>query len=73
MSAKQEKIEDEGRVTGSLPDANFEVELDTGEEVLAHISGKMRRFRIRVVVGDRVLVERSPYDMSRGRIVRRFN
>lgn len=73
MTAKEKKIEDDGRVVETLPDAVFKVELDSGEEVLAHISGKMRKFRIRVVVGDRVKVERSPYDPTRGRIVRRYN
>lgn len=70
--AKQEAIEMEGAVTQVLPDLRFRVELDNGHEVLATIAGKMRRFRIRVLEGDRVTVEISPYDLTRGRITYRY-
>lgn len=70
--AKQEKIEVQGKVTKALPNAYFNVELDNGHTVLAHISGKMRKFYIRILPGDRVTVELSPYDLTRGRITYRF-
>jgi len=66
--AKQEAIELEGTVTEVLPNATFRVLLTNGHQLLATIAGKMRRFRIRVLAGDRVTVEASPYDLSRGRI-----
>lgn len=66
--AKEEALEMEGTVTEVLPSAMFQVSLDNGHTVLATIGGKMRRFRIRVLAGDRVKVEVSPYDLSRGRI-----
>ena len=69
--AKQDAIEMEGVVTSVLPDLRFRVELDNGHEVLATIAGKMRKFRIRVLEGDRVKVEVSPYDLTRGRITYR--
>ncbi|MBI2848299.1 MAG: translation initiation factor IF-1 [Chloroflexi bacterium] len=69
---KKETIEVEGVVTESLPNAMFRVELATGQKVLAHISGKIRLHYIRILPGDRVLVELSPYDLSRGRITYRF-
>lgn len=69
---KKDTIEVEGVVTEALPNAMFRVELDNGHKVLAHISGKMRMNFIRILPGDRVLVELSPYDFSRGRIVYRF-
>jgi len=59
-------------VVEALPNAMFRVQLDTGHEVLAHISGKMRMYYIRILLGDRVLVELSPYDLTRGRIVYRY-
>jgi translation initiation factor IF-1 len=62
----------EGVVQESLPNASFRVELDNGHNVLAHISGKMRRHRIRVLPGDRVQVELSPYDLTRGRLTFRY-
>jgi translation initiation factor IF-1 len=68
----EEKIEFEGEVTEALPSLMFRVKLDNGHEVLAHLAGKMRRFRIRVLPGDRVRVEVSPYDLTRGRITYRF-
>ncbi len=68
----KEAIEVEGTVVETLPNATFRVELPNGHKVLAHISGKMRRHYIRVLPADRVLVELSPYDLSRGRITYRF-
>jgi len=68
---KQEKLEILGVVKETLPNALFRVELEDGREVLAHISGKMRLHRIKVLSGDSVKVELSPYDSSRGRIVYR--
>jgi len=69
--AKQEAIELEGLVTEVLPDQNFRVRLQNDHVVLAYAAGKMAKFRIRVLVGDRVTLQLSPYDMSRGRIVYR--
>ena len=70
--AKEEAIEVEAEVVETLPNAQFRVELENGHKVLAHISGKMRKYFIRILPGDRVLVELSPYDLSRGRIVYRL-
>src|SRR5688500_3740204 len=70
--AKQEPIEMQGEVTEVLPNAMFRVELENGHEVLTTLAGKMRTFRIRVLEGDRVTVEMSPYDLSRGRITYRY-
>jgi len=72
MAKKEEKIEVEGTVIEALPATQFRVELDNGHEVLAYLSGKMRRYYIRILLGDRVRVELSPYDLSRGRITYRF-
>ncbi|WP_027718574.1 translation initiation factor IF-1 [Desulfovirgula thermocuniculi] len=69
---KQDVVEVEGRVVESLPNAMFRVELANGHKVLAHVSGKIRMNFIRILPGDRVLVELSPYDLTRGRIVYRF-
>lgn len=69
--SKEEAIEVEGKVTEPLPNAMFRVELDNGHVVLAHISGKMRKYYIRILPGDRVTVELSPYDLTRGRITYR--
>ena len=69
---KKEAIEVEGTVVESLPNAVFGVELPNGHRVLAHISGKIRKHYIRILLGDRVLIELSPYDLSRGRITYRF-
>ena len=69
---KKETIEVEGMVKESLPNAMFKVELANGHQVLAHISGKMRMNYIRVLPGDRVLVELTPYDLNRGRLTFRF-
>jgi translation initiation factor IF-1 len=69
--AKQEGIQVEGRVVEALPNAMFKVELDNGHVILAHISGKMRKNYIRILPNDRVLLELSPYDLTRGRITYR--
>ena len=69
---KKDTIEVEGEVVEPLPNAMFRVELSNGHKVLAHISGKIRLHYIRILPGDRVLVELSPYDLSRGRITYRF-
>ncbi|GBD44440.1 Translation initiation factor IF-1 [bacterium HR40] len=70
--AKEDLIEFQGTVTEVLPNAMFRVKLDNDHEILAHTSGRMRKNRIRVLVGDRVLVEMTPYDLKRGRITYRF-
>ncbi|NQU08891.1 MAG: translation initiation factor IF-1 [Candidatus Abyssubacteria bacterium] len=70
--AKEEAIEVEGTVVEPLPNAMFRVELKNGHRVLAHISGKMRMHFIRILPGDTVKVELSPYDLTRGRIVYRY-
>ena len=69
--AKEEQIELEGTVSETLPNTMFRVELDNGHIVTAHISGKMRKHYIRILTGDRVKVEMSPYDLSKGRITYR--
>ncbi len=68
---KPEAIEVSGVITDSMRDGQFRVRLDTGQDVLAYTSGKMRKFHIRMALGDRVKVELSPYDLSRGRITYR--
>jgi translation initiation factor IF-1 len=70
--AKEEPIEVEGVITETLPNAMFRVELENGHKVLAHISGKMRMNFIRILPGDRVKMELSPYDLTRGRIIFRI-
>lgn len=72
MAAKEGVIEVEGRVIEPLPNAMFRVELQNGHKVLAHISGKVRKNYIRILPEDRVVVELSPYDLTRGRIVYRY-
>ena len=72
MSKKEEAIEIEAVVSETLPNATFRVKLENGHMALAHISGKMRKHFIRILPGDKVLVELSPYDPSRGRIVYRL-
>ncbi len=72
MMAKEDVIEVEGTVLESLPNAEFKVELENGHEVLAHVSGKIRMHFIRILPGDKVTVELSPYDLTRGRITYRF-
>ncbi len=69
--AKQEPIQFQGVVTETLPNTTFRVTLDNGHIVMAHISGKMRKHYIRILTGDRVTVELTPYDLSKGRIVYR--
>jgi translation initiation factor IF-1 len=69
MMAVEQKLDVEGEVTEALPNLMFRVRLDIGHEVLAHLAGKMRRHRIRVLPGDRVRVEVSTYDLNRGRII----
>jgi translation initiation factor IF-1 len=69
---KEEKLEVEGTVVEALPATQFRVELDNGHEVLAYLSGKMRKYYIRILLGDRVRVELSPYDLTRGRITYRY-
>jgi translation initiation factor IF-1 len=71
MAKKEEKIEVEGTVIEALPNTQFTVELENGHQVLAYLSGKMRKFYIRILLGDRVKVEMSQYDMNRGRIIYR--
>lgn len=72
MPKNEEKIEVEGRVVEALPSTQFMVELDNGHQVLAYLSGKMRKYYIRILLGDRVRLELSPYDPTRGRIVYRY-
>ena len=70
--AKEKPIQIEGKVVEALPNASFRVELENGHRILAHISGKMRLHYIRILPGDRVAVELSPYDLTRGRITYRY-
>jgi translation initiation factor IF-1 len=70
--AKDDVIEIEGKVVETLPNAMFKVELENGHEILAHVSGKIRMHYIRILPGDRVTVEMSPYDLTKGRITYRF-
>ena len=70
--AKEEKITVEGTVIEALPNSMFKVKLDNGHEVLGYLSGKMRRHYIRILLGDRVKLELSPYDLNKGRITFRF-
>lgn len=72
MNESKDKLLVEGTITEALPNTTFRVELDNGHAVLAYLSGKMRKHYIRVLLGDRVRVELSPYDLERGRIVYRF-
>jgi translation initiation factor IF-1 len=71
LAKQEEKLILEGKVTEALPNTSFRVKLDNGYEVLAYLSGKMRKYYIRVLLGDRVRVELSPYDLTRGRVVYR--
>jgi len=71
-SAKKEVIELEGKVIESLPNAQFRVELDSGQVVLGYVSGRLRMFHIRILPGDRVALEFTPYDLTRGRIIKRL-
>ena len=70
--AKEDTIEMQGEVVENLPNATFRVKLENGHEVLAYLSGKMRKYYIRILLGDKVQVELSPYDLSRGRITYRY-
>jgi translation initiation factor IF-1 len=70
--AKEELLEFEGTVEELLPNATFRVKLDQGHQIIAHTAGKMRKNRIRVLAGDRVQVEMTPYDLTKGRITFRF-
>ncbi len=72
MAKREDKVEIEGTVIETLPGTQFRVKLDTGHEVLAYLSGRMRKYYIRILLGDRVRVELSPYDLTRGRIVYRY-
>lgn len=72
VKPSQQKVEVEGTITEALPNTQFRVQLDNGHEVLAYISGRMRKYYIRILLGDRVRVELSPFDLTRGRIVYRF-
>jgi len=71
MTKDEEKIQVEGTVVEALPGTQFKVKLEAGPQVLAYLSGKMRKYYIRILLGDRVRVEMSPYDLTRGRIVYR--
>jgi translation initiation factor IF-1 len=70
--AKQSSIEQDGIILEALPNAMFKVELENGHVIIAHISGKMRMFYIKILPGDRVKVEMSPYDLTKGRITFRY-
>ena len=70
--AKEDVIEMEGTIIDTLPNTMFRVELENGHEVIAHISGKMRMYYIKILPGDRVKLEMSPYDLTKGRIVYRY-
>jgi translation initiation factor IF-1 len=71
MAKDEDKIQVEGTVVEALPGTQFRVRLDNGHEVLSYLSGKMRKYYIRILLGDRVKVEMSPYDLTRGRITYR--
>ena len=70
--AKQELLEFKGKVTELLPNAMFKVKLENNHEILAHIAGKLKKNRIRILTGDNVLVQVTPYDLTKGRIIYRF-
>jgi translation initiation factor IF-1 len=70
--AKEQSIKVDGVIKDTLPNATFKVELENGHQVLAHVSGKMRMHFIKILPGDKVTIELSPYDLTRGRIVYRF-
>ena len=72
MKNKDDVIQLEGVIIKTLPNAMFRVKIEGGHEILGHVSGKMRMFYIKILVGDRVLIELSPYDLTRGRITRRY-
>lgn len=70
--AKQDAIKQDGTIVEALPNAQFKVKLENGHELLAHVSGKMRMFYIKILPGDRVAIEMSPYDLTKGRITYRY-
>jgi translation initiation factor IF-1 len=72
MAKQDDKLEVEGTVVEALPNTQFLVELDNGHKVLTYLSGKMRKYYIRILLGDRVRVEMTPYDLTRGRITYRY-
>lgn len=72
MAIKEKKIETEGTVVEALPGTQFRVELENGHEILAYLCGKMRKYYIRILLGDQVKVEISPYDLTRDRIIYRY-
>jgi translation initiation factor IF-1 len=72
MAEKEEKVEFEGEIVEAYPNRMFRVRLDNGHETIGYTSGKMKRYRIRMLLGDRVRIELSPYDLDRGRIVYRL-
>jgi translation initiation factor IF-1 len=69
---KEELLEFKGKVTEALPNAMFRVTLENGHRILAHTSGRMQKNRIRIIIGDEVMVEMTPYDLTKGRIIHRF-
>ena len=73
MASSKDKLEVEGTVIELLPNTQFRVELDNGHKVLAYLSGRMRKYYIRILLGDRVRVEMTPYDLERGRITYRYH
>jgi translation initiation factor IF-1 len=73
MTKTEEKITVEGTVVEAMPSTTFRVQLENGHTVLAYLSGRLRKYYIRILLGDRVKVELSPYDLTRGRITYRFN
>ena len=72
MSVKEEKVELEGEVTEAMRGSLFRIQLDNGHQTIGYMSGKMRRYRIRIFPGDRIKIELSPYDLNRGRITYRY-
>ena len=72
MAGKEEKVEVEGEVVEALSNGKYRIALDNGHETLGYTAGRMRRYRIRILPGDRIKVELSPYDLTRGRIVYRY-
>jgi translation initiation factor IF-1 len=72
LAEKEDKIEMEGEVIEAFPNGNFKIALENGHETLGYTAGKMRRYRIRIFPGDKIKIELSPYDLTRGRIVYRY-
>lgn len=69
---KEELIQFDGEVLELLPNANFRVKLDNGHEIIAHVSGRMRKNNIRILAGDKIKVEMTPYDLTKGRVIHRY-